>query len=226
MAAAIAASGDPVTMGARRGAVRARPARSCPPDVRVVEISTDDAWMRDIGPTFVVDGAGRAARRRLAPSTPGAGCAAACTSRGTATTWSARKIAELERADRYRAPLVLEGGSIHVDGEGTVLTTEECLLNPNRNPDLGRARRSRRTCATHLGRRAASSGSAAGVVDDETDGHVDNLACFVAPGVVALTWTDDRDDPQHAISADARARFGDDARAVPRGRTCCPSPGR
>ena len=50
-----------------------------------------------------------------------------------------------------------------------------------------------------------------GVVEDETDGHVDNLACFAAPGVVALTWTDDRDDPQHAVSADARA-----ARAAPR----------
>jgi agmatine/peptidylarginine deiminase len=50
----------------------------------------------------------------------------------------ARKVLEIERVARYRAPLILEGGSIHVDGEGTLLTTEECLLNPNRNPDLSK----------------------------------------------------------------------------------------
>ena len=100
---------------------------------------------------------------------------------------------------------MLEGGSIHVDGEGTVLTTEECLLNPNRNPDLSREQIE---AALHdylgaekvvwLGR---------GVYNDETDGHVDNLACFVRPGVVLLTWSEDESDPQHEISRDALERL-------------------
>ena len=113
---------------------------------------------------------------------------------------------EIERAGRYRAPLVLEGGSIHVDGEGTVLTTEECLLNPNRNPSLTRERIEELPAARTWAPRRCS-GSARAPFNDETDGHVDNICCFVRPGVVALHWTDDESDPQHAISADALARL-------------------
>ena len=87
--------------------------------------------------------------------------------------------------DRYRPPMVLEGGAIHVDGEGTLLTTEECLLNPNRNPALGHAEIEEYLRAylnvemiIWLGR---------GVYNDETSGHINNLCCFVRPGVVALT---------------------------------------
>ena len=103
---------------------------------------------------------------------------------------AAAAILANESADRYRAPLVLEGGSIHVDGEGTLLTTEECLLNPNRNPGLDRAE-----IEGHLRDHTGADTIiwlGAGVHLDETDGHIDNLACFVRPGVVALTWTDDR----------------------------------
>jgi len=117
----------------------------------------------------------------------------------------ARKVLEIERLERYRAPLVNEGGAIHVDGEGTALVTEECLLNANRNPQLARAdiERSLRDYlgVSHivwLGR---------GVFNDETDGHIDNLACFVRPGEVCLTWTDRRRDPQYAISLDAWERL-------------------
>ena len=139
---------------------------------------------------------------------------AASTSRGSATTRVARKVPEIERADRYRAPFVLEGGAIHVDGEGTVLTTEECLLNPGRNPAC-RGRRSSGCCtATSAPRR--SSGSA-GASRRRDDGHVDNLACFAAPGVVALTWTDDQSDPQHAISVDAARRLRGETDARGRG---------
>ena len=175
-----------------------------PPEVRVVELSSDDAWMRDVGPTFVVDG--RGGRRAVDwPFNAWGGLRG-----GLYFPWDrddqvAQKVAEVEGADRYRAPLVLEGGSIHVDGEGTCLTTEECLLNPNRNPQLAREE-VEATCAT-TSASSASCGSGAASCEDETDGHVDNLACFTAPGVVALTWTDDRDDPQHAVSADARARL-------------------
>ena len=95
---------------------------------------------------------------------------------------------------RYQAPLVMEGGALHVDGEGTALVTEECLLNPNRNPQLTRAAIERGLCE-YLGvRRIIWLGR--GVVNDETSGHVDNLACFVRRGEVCLTWTDRRRDPQ------------------------------
>ena len=120
-------------------------------------------------------------------------------------TRSARKVLEIERADRYRAPIVLEGGSIHVDGEGTVLTTEQCLLNPNRNPGLSREQIERTLCAYLGAEKVVWLGE--GVYNDETDGHIDNLACFVAPGVVALTVSDDPGDPQYAISQDAIARL-------------------
>ena len=117
-----------------------------PPEVRVVEMTTDDAWMRDVGPTFLVDGAGGRRGVDWAFNAWGG------TEGGIYWPWKnddevARKVLELERAGRYRAPLILEGGSIHVDGEGTVLTTEECLLNPNRNPSLTRERIEQYLCA-------------------------------------------------------------------------------
>jgi agmatine deiminase len=110
----------------------------------------------------------------------------------------AAKVLEIESATRYRAPFILEGGAIHVDGQGTLLTTEECLLNPNRNPTLRRGQ-IESLLERHLGvRRIIWLGR--GVFNDETDGHVDNLCCFVRPGVVVLTWTDNPDDPQYDIS--------------------------
>ena len=99
---------------------------------------------------------------------------------------------------------MLEGGSIHTDGEGTVLTTEECLLNPNRNPQP-LAEEIEQPLLDYLGAERLS-GSAAACYNDETNGHVDNLACFARPGVVLLTWTDDESDPQHAdLQGGARA---------------------
>ena len=114
----------------------------------------------------------------------------------------AAKVCELEDAARYRAPFVLEGGSVHVDGEGTCLTTEECLLNPNRNPSLSRADIESRLGA-YLGVEKVIW-IPRGVFGDETDGHIDNLACFTRPGRVLLTWSDEVGDPQTEISAEAR----------------------
>jgi agmatine deiminase len=174
------------------------------PSIRVVELSTDDAWMRDTGPTFVVDG--RGGRRGVDWRFNAWGGLDG----GLYRQWDrdervARKVLELEDAERYRAPIVLEGGSIHVDGDGTVMTTEECLLNPNRNPGLSREQ-IEATLRDYLGaERIIWLGR--GVHDDETGGHVDNLACFISPGVVLLTWTDDESDPQHAISRDALERL-------------------
>ncbi len=118
----------------------------------------------------------------------------------------AARVLEIEGAERYRAPLVLEGGAIHVDGEGTVLTTEECLLNRNRNPELSRGQIERTLCDYLGAEKVVWLGR--GVYDDETDGHVDNLACFARPGVVLLTWCEDESDPQAAISREALRAAG------------------
>ncbi len=89
----------------------------------------------------------------------------------------ARKVLEIEGAARYRAPMINEGGAVHVDGDGTALVTEQCLLNRNRNPGLSRAQIERHL-EDYLGvTRIVWLG--AGVFNDETDGHIDNLACFV-----------------------------------------------
>jgi agmatine deiminase len=175
-----------------------------PPEVRVVEVSSDDAWMRDCGPTFVIDGDGE--RRGVDWRFNAWGG----TEGGLYFPWDsddrvAAKVLEIEGADRYRAPIVLEGGAIHVDGEGTVLSTEECLLNPNRNPELSKEQ-IERALFDYLGA-GKMIWLGAGVFEDETDGHVDNIACFARPGVVLLTWSEDEDDPQHAISRDARERL-------------------
>ncbi|HET9678035.1 MAG TPA: agmatine deiminase [Solirubrobacterales bacterium] len=222
VAGAIAAS-EPVTMAASDAQFE-----NCrallPPEVRVVEVSTDDAWIRDTGPTFVVDGEG--GRRGVDWRFNAWGG----TEGGLYFPWDrddrvAAKVLEVEGSDRYRAPIVLEGGAIHVDGEGTVLTTEECLLNPNRNPELSREQ-IERVLLDYLGAEKVIW-LGAGVFEDETDGHVDNLASFARPGVVLLTWNDDPEDPQHRISHDARERL--EAATDARGRSLevvpLPSPG-
>jgi agmatine deiminase len=181
------------------------------PAIRVVEISHDDAWMRDVGPTFVTNkkGVKRGVDWRFN--------AWGGLNGGLYFPWDqddavARKVLEIERCDRYRAPLINEGGAIHVDGQGTALVTEQCLLNPNRNPGLSRRDIEQHLC-DYLGV-STVIWLGQGVVNDETDGHVDNLACFVKPGVIALHWTDDTRDPQHEASADAlqRLRAARDAR--------------
>jgi agmatine deiminase len=194
------------------------------PSIRVVEIATDDAWMRDIGPTFLLDGGG--GRRGVDWSFNAWGGLDG----GLYFPWdrddrAAAKVLEIERADRYRAPIVLEGGAIHVDGEGTVMATEECLLNPNRNPELSREQ-IEQALFEHLGAEKMIW-LGRGVYNDETDGHVDNLACFARPGVVLLTYAEDESDPQHAISRDAleRLRTATDARGRSLEVVLLPSPG-
>ena len=181
VATAIARS-EPVTVGVSAG--QFNHARSVlPPQVRVVELSSDDAWMRDVGPDLRGQRSWRRARRRLDVQ---------CLGRpegGLYRAWNlddvvAKKVLEIEGRDRYLAPFVLEGGAIHVDGQGTLITTEECLLNPNRNPKLTRTDLEQ-LLARYLGiEQVIWLGR--GVVDDETSGHVDNLCCFVRPGEVVL----------------------------------------
>ena len=148
VAAAIAGS-EPVTVGvSARQFANAR--RLLPPAVRVVEISSNDAWMRDVGPTFVVNDRGGIRGVDWMFNAWGG------LQGGLYFPWDqddavAQKVLEIEGRDRYRAPFVLEGGAIHVDGQGTLITTEECLLNPNRNP-APVARRDRAPAAPLPGR--------------------------------------------------------------------------
>jgi agmatine deiminase len=196
---------EPLTVGV--GAAHFTAARrALEPRIRLLRLDSDDAWMRDVGPTCVVDRQGEVRGVDWHFNAWGG------LDGGLYFPWDrdelvARRVLEAEGLGRYRAPLVCEGGSIHADGEGTLLVTEECLLNRNRNPELGRRQIETLlrayTGAEHivwLGR---------GVFNDETDGHIDNLACFVAPGEIALLWCDDRRDPQYAISRDAWERLHD-----------------
>ena len=195
------AQSEPVTMLASAGQwERARAASS--PSITVVEMTTDDAWVRDTGPTFVINRA-RGERRGVDWIFNAWGGL----NGGLYDPWAnddlvAAKVCELDEVSRYRAPLVLEGGSIHVDGQGTCITTEECLLNPNRNPDLTRLE-IEGLLGAYLGIEKVIW-VPRGVFGDETDGHIDNLACFSRPGRVLLTWNEKPDDPQTEISRQAR----------------------
>lgn len=167
-----------------------------PGKVNLIEMESDDAWVRDTGPTFLIDknrdvrGVNWEFNAWGGIFTPFDKDAAV-----------ALNIMDHEQIRQYNAPLILEGGSFHVDGQGTLITTEECLLNPNRNPDL-----SKEEIETYL--KVFLSVEKIiwinkGVFMDETDGHVDNLCVFARPGEVVLTWTEDRNDPQFEISANA-----------------------
>jgi agmatine deiminase len=201
---------EPVTVGVNQD--QFQNARNLlPAHVRVVEISSNDAWMRDCGPTFVVNDEGDVRLIDWDFNAWGG------LYDGLYYPWDKDqmvplKIAEIERVDRYKAPLVLEGGSIHVDGEGTVLTTEECLLSPGRNPQL-----SRQTIEENLGDYLNVDKViwlAKGIDPDETNGHVDDVACFVRPGVVLAAITEDQNDWRYELLQDnlRRLRSATDAR--------------
>ncbi len=173
-----------------------------PETVRVVEMSTNDSWMRDIGPTYVVNGKGQ--RRGVQWRFNAWGGLVD----GLYAPWDrdaqvAGKICEIRRDASYRAGIVLEGGAIHTDGDGTLYTTEECLLHPSRNPGLGRDE-IERVLKGYLGAEKVLW-LPDGLFNDETNGHVDNLMHVVRPGEVILSWTEDTGDPQYEISRRALA---------------------
>jgi agmatine deiminase len=168
-----------------------------PANITLVPMNSDDCWMRDTGPTIVTNGHG--------------GCrgvdwqfnAWGGLNGGLYHPWDqdsavAATVLAQHGFDRYLAPFVLEGGSIHVDGEGTLLTSAECLLNPNRNPHLTQAQIEAQLSA-YLGV-SHFIWLPEGVYMDETDGHIDNMCCFARPGEVILHWTDDVNDPQYPRS--------------------------
>lgn len=190
---------EPVTIGVSHP--QWENARALLPErVRVLEITSDDAWMRDVGPTFVTNDRGDLCGVDWQFNAWGG------LEGGIYFPWSqdslvAGKVLETEGAERYRPSLIMEGGSFHVDGQGTLITTAECLLNANRNPGMTREEIEASLKAYLNVQKVIWLDK--GVYLDETDGHVDNLCCFVRPGEVLLTWTDDSKDPQYDISRHA-----------------------
>jgi agmatine deiminase len=174
---------EPVTMIADVGAGE-RAADACGRGVDVVELPIDDSWFRDSGPIYVTDG-----ERRVALD-------------WTFNAWGG-KFAPYDDdaavARRYAAsvgdvvrtiPIVLEGGAIAVDGAGTLVTTEQCLLHPNRNPLLSRTE-IESVLTAELGVATIVWLPHGLALDDDTDGHVDNVAAFARPGTLLVQGCDD-----------------------------------
>lgn len=162
-------------------------------NIRVVEMESDDAWMRDCGPTFVKNDLGDVRAVHWHFNAWGG------LVDGLYFPWDQDelvgvKVADLCGVDRYRPEsFVLEGGSIHVDGQGTVLTTEMCLLSEGRNPDM-----TKEEIEYYLNEYLGTEKVlwiADGIDPEETNGHIDDVACFVAPGEVACIWAEDKDNP-------------------------------
>jgi agmatine deiminase len=197
------AQGEPVTVCASPGQYAAARELLAAP-IRVVEMTSNDSWIRDCGPSFLVNDQGQIRGVDWQFNAWGG------LREGLYFPWDqddlvGEKVLELERNDRYVPDLVLEGGSIDVDGLGSVLVTEQCLLNPNRNPEKSKAQ-----IEIYLRDYLGASNVLwleNGVYLDETDGHIDNFCRFVAPGKVVLSWTDDHTDPQFAISTAALTRL-------------------
>ena len=157
-------------------------------EMEILEIELDDSWIRDNGPIFIRDGSSRVAMAKFGFN-----------------GWG-KKLASFGRDDhapialakhlgtrQYFAPMILEGGSISVDGEGTLLTTEQCLLNANRNPNLTRGQ-IEHILDLYLGvHRVIWLGK--GLEEDMTDGHVDGVAGFAGPHLVIAAYTKDPSDP-------------------------------
>jgi agmatine deiminase len=199
---------EPVVMVCNPGdeaAVRDR----CGAAVEPLAIPIDDSWMRDSGPIFVVDDRGTVALvhfrfnswgEKYLPYDKDAAVPEA--------------IASHLGIRRYRAPFVLEGGSFFVDGEGTLLTTEQCLLNPNRNPTM--SREEIETCLReYLGVERVLWLQA--FEDRDTDGHVDGIAQYVRPGAIALETPRDPANANFAFAASNLERLA--AQPDARGRT-------
>ena len=171
----------------------------CGSGVEPLEVPIDDSWLRDNGPILVTNASGEVALVHFGFN-----------------SWGGKYLpfdrdAALPQAlamhfgvRRYVAPFVLEGGSFFVDGEGTVLTTEQCLLNPNRNPSMSREEIEEGLCS-FLGVETVIWLPHGLVEDRDTDGHVDGLAQYVRPGTVMMSVAAGDDDPNVARFEEDRA---------------------
>jgi agmatine deiminase len=165
---------------------------ACSAAVEVVAIPLDDSWSRDSGPIFVLDGDGRRGGVDFAFNCWGE----------KFPPWDkdalyARRVLEQLGEERHDASdFVLEGGSIAVDGEGTLIATEQCLLHPSRNPSLGRTEIEARL-RSELGVELVVWLGMGLVEDLDTDGHVDNVCAWISPGRVLLQTVADPGNPNY-----------------------------
>ncbi len=169
--------------------------------IELLEMPLDEGWARDSSPIVLVNDTGE--RRIAGFEFNGWG----------RKMWPCKDDALLKArlAEHYGfsfhpTSVVLEGGAITVDGEGTCITTEECLLNKNRNPSLSKSA-AENALGDWLGIDRVIWLANGIVPDPHTDGHVDGIAAFVAPGVVALHTTYERSDPNYSITQDAKRRL-------------------
>jgi agmatine deiminase len=167
-----------------------------PESINVIEVDNNDSWMRDVGPTYVINDRGDLRGVDWEFNAWGG------VVDGLYSPWDkddlvAEKILQLRNEDRYRAPIILEGGSIHSDGEGTLYTTEECLLSEGRNPQLNKLEIEKILCEYLAVTKVIWLRR--GLFNDETNGHIDNILHVVKPGEVLLSWCDDKTDPMYEI---------------------------
>ena len=170
-------------------------------NVHVTVIESDDAWARDVGPTYVVK---EASQVRCVRGINWTFNAWGGDYDGLYANWDkddkvASNFCDSTGYDYYDAsPFVLEGGSIHVDGEGTAIVTERCLLSKGRNPELTKEQIEAKLM-DYLGV-SKVIWLPYGIYNDETNEHVDNVCAFTSPANVVLAWTDDENDPQYEYS--------------------------
>ncbi|MDD6234236.1 MAG: agmatine deiminase [Lachnospiraceae bacterium] len=167
-----------------------------PEEVRVVEMTIDDAWTQDKGPFYVINDKGDIRGVSFGWNAYGG------LEGGLYFPWNrdaefSTKLLDLENIDRYDARhMVLEGGATQFDGEGTLIITENSVLNHNRNPHMTKEE-VEQTLKDYLNLEKVIW-LRDGMAFDETDGHIDDVCFFVKPGVLALSWTDDPENPQYA----------------------------
>lgn len=165
----------------------------CGTSVELIVIPHNDAWCRDNGPTFVWNNKKEVAGINWKFNAWGEKYKPYHLDDEVAS-----RVLEYYKVPIKNSSIVLEGGSIHVDGEGTLLTTEECLLKPNRNPHLSREEIENEV--KDLLQVSQIIWLKRGLFGDETDGHIDNIACFAKPGVVFLQTCYDKEDPNYDIT--------------------------
>ncbi|MBO5057579.1 MAG: agmatine deiminase [Lachnospiraceae bacterium] len=176
--------------------------KQLPLEIKVIEMESDDAWARDVGPSFLINKEGKLRACDWTFNAWGGDLD------GLYKPWDkddkiARQICEIAGADFYRTEgFVLEGGSFHVDGEGTVMVTEMCLLSKGRNPEMSKEEIEKKLCDYLNCEKVIWLKD--GIDPEETNGHIDDVACFTAPGEAACIYTEDE---THSFYQAARAAY-------------------